>query len=252
LAEIVEKSPQDFGYSRPTWTRELLAKVRFEKTRVEVSIRTLGRMLRRIDARLGQPKPTVKCPWSKWKKTRKINKIKKAVENLPPDEVAYFEDEIDVHLNPKIGPDWMLKGQQKEVETPGQNKKEYVAGAMSTDRSDLIWVTSTSKSSNLFIELLKANPTAKKIHLVLDNYIIHKSKITQRFIESLKGRIVLHFLPPYSPDHNKIERFWRELHANVTRNHKCKTMDELMDNVVKFLQEQRTKMRREARKLKAA
>jgi hypothetical protein len=51
-------------------------------------------------------------------------------------------------------------------------------------------------------------------------------------MEQFEGRIVLHLLPPYCPDDNKIERhLWRNLHANVTRNHKCRTMDELMAEV---------------------
>jgi hypothetical protein len=35
-----------------------------------------------------------------------------------------------LHLNPKIGLDWMARGQQKEVVTPGQNQKRYLAGAL--------------------------------------------------------------------------------------------------------------------------
>jgi len=43
--------------------------------------------------------------------------------------VAVYEDEVDIHLNPKIGLDWMGLGQQKEVVTPGKNVKRYLAGA---------------------------------------------------------------------------------------------------------------------------
>ena len=45
----------------------------------------------------------------------------------------------------------------------------------------------------------------------------------------------LHFLPPYCPDHNRIERIWKDLHDNVTRNHRCTTMDELMAEVRSYL-----------------
>ncbi len=45
----------------------------------------------------------------------------------------------------------------------------------------------------------------------------------------------LHFLPPYSPLHNRIEHLWRELHANVTRNHRCKTLPELLRRMDYFL-----------------
>jgi len=32
-------------------------------------------------------------------------------------------DEVDIHLNPKIGGDWMLAGQQRRILTPGKNQK---------------------------------------------------------------------------------------------------------------------------------
>ena len=66
-------------------------------------------------------------------------------------------------------------------------------------------------------------------------YRIHTSKITQAALLALGGRVVLHFLPPYCPDHNRIERVWRDLHANVTRNHQCRTMKELMKEVYQWL-----------------
>ena len=47
----------------------------------------------------------------------------------------------------------------------------------------------------------------------------------------------LHFLPPYCPNENRIERLWRDLHANVTRNHQCPTMDDLMAAVHRYLRE---------------
>ena len=70
----------------------------------------------------------------------------------------------------------------------------------------------------------------------LDNYIIHSSKTTRRAVEKFNGGIVLHFLPPYCPDDNNIERcVWRELLANVTRNHRCRDMDELMREIRRYL-----------------
>lgn len=36
--------------------------------------------------------------------------IHRLIESLPPDEVAVWEDEADIDLNPKIGSDWTLPG----------------------------------------------------------------------------------------------------------------------------------------------
>jgi len=77
----------------------------------------------------------------------------------------------------------------------------------------VIWVKGDHKHSVLFIELLKKlnrlYADVKVIHIILDNYVIHTSNITQKAIEKFNGKIVLHFLPPYCPDDNKIERFLR-------------------------------------------
>jgi transposase len=52
--------------------------------------------------------------------------------------------------------------------------------------------------------------------------------LTRDTLVALRGRIVLHFLPPYCPDANRIERVWQDFHANVTRNHRCKTIEHLL------------------------
>ncbi len=50
------------------------------------------------------------------------------------------------------------------------------------------------------------------------------------------GRVVLHFLPPYCPEGNCIERVWWDVYANVTRSHRCKTMQALMAEVDAYLE----------------
>ena len=51
----------------------------------------------------------------------------------------------------------------------------------------------------------------------LDNYGIHDSQQVQLALKStVASKIRLHFLPPYCPDHNRIERTWKDLHDNVT------------------------------------
>jgi hypothetical protein len=60
--------------------------------------------------------------------------------------------------------------------------------------------------------------------------------------------VVLHFLPPYRPDDNKIERVWLDLHANVTRNHRCGDMHELMRQVVVYLMDRNRRKKAELHK----
>jgi len=236
--QIVSQTPQQYGYLRPTWTRELLVKVAQEQTGVEVSVTVMGRVLRSIGARRGRPKPIVECRLSERQKRRRLAEIRKTVQNLPKNEVAVYEDEVDIHLNPKIGLDWMSHGQQKQVITPGQNEKAYLAGTLDARDGTVLWVGESSKNSALFVKMLeKLNhyyQRAKTIHVILDNYGIHKSQEVKKARLGLP-RIRLHFLPPYCPDDNKIERLWQDLHANVTRNHRHSNLFDLCRAVARYL-----------------
>lgn len=236
--ELVACSPQDFGYPRPTWTRELLVKVTAQETSVWVSLTTMTRILWRLGARRGRPKPTVNCPLSARQKRRRLAKIRCLLTALPADEVAVYEDEADVHLNPKIGLDWMPRGVQKEVLTPGKNEKAYIAGTLDARDGTVLWVGAERKDSALFVKMLERLDEhyceATVIHVICDNFAIHNSGATRLALGRMP-RIRLHFLPPYCPDHNRIERFWQDLHANVTRNHRHRELWSLCEAVAAWL-----------------
>jgi transposase len=239
LYRVVRGTPQQYGWRRPTWTRELLIETLVRQTGVRIHVTTMSRALALVQARRGRPRPTVACPWAKAAETRRLNAIRDLLAALPRRHVAVYEDEVDVHLNPKIGLDWMGRGQQKEVQTPGQNVKYYLAGALDARSGQLHWVEGPRKASALFLalleHLLRTYAQAPVIHVILDNYRIHDSKIVQAALGGWAGRIQLHFLPPYCPNDNKIERVWQDLHANVTRNHTCPNMTALMREVRYYL-----------------
>jgi len=240
LDRIVRDTPQNYGWPRPTWTRELLVETLRQRTGVRVHPATMSRALALIHARRARPRPTVACPWSAARKNRRLRAIRHRRATLPRGHVLVYADEVDVHLNPKIGLDWMGYGQQKEVLTPGQNEKRYLAGALNAATGELIWVDGEQKNSLLFVALLRrllqVCAAAPVIHVILDNYRIHHSQLTRQALRAFDGRIVLHFLPPYCPAENKIERLWQDLHAAVTRNHRCRTMSMLMQQVYRYLQ----------------
>jgi transposase len=242
LYRLVRSSPRQHGWRRPTWTRELLVETMHRLTGVRTHVATMSRALALIEARRGRPRPTVRCPWSPIAKGRRQAEIRRLLATLPADHRAFYEDEVDIHLNPKIGLDWMVKGQQKEVVTPGQNVKRYLAGALDVRTGTLVWVEGERKASALFIALLadlaRLHPQAAVIHVILDNYRIHDSRITRMAVAGYSGRIRLHFLPPYCPNDNPIERRWADLHANVTRNHTCPTIDALLNEVREYLWQQ--------------
>lgn len=241
LRDLVRGTPPDFGWRRPTWTRELLIRQMALDTGVQIAPSTMSRALKAIGARRGRPRPTVKCPWSKRRRERRVWALRALMEHPPPGHVVVAEDEADIDLNAKIGYDWMLRGEQKEVPTPGRNVKRYVAGALEVGTGRWVWVFGERKASGLFVSLLETlgqvYREAKVIHVILDNARLHTSQYTQRRIEGMSGRIILHFLPPYCPNDNPIERVWRDLHENVTRNHQRRTIEDLIADADAYLRE---------------
>jgi transposase len=252
---ILAGTPRDFLHRRPTWTRALLVETARLYTGVTVSRTTMGRVLAGLKARRGRAKPLGPCPWSKARKERRMALIRALVGSLPPDQACVWEDEAaDIDLNPRIGADWTLPGGQRTVPggqrtvpggqrtvpTPGKNVKRYFAAAMDAMTGRLVWVKGHKKNSRLFIELLKKllkeYPDRKVVHVILDNYCVHSSRQTRAWLGEHGEKLRLHFLPPYSPDDNRIERkLWREVHANVTTNHRCTTIEWLCDEVVWYL-----------------
>ncbi len=240
LLKVLEKTAPEHGHRRPTWTQALLIKTMHQRTGVKVSTSTMSRLLKRLGVRRGRAKPLAPSPWSEKKRRRRVGMIYGMIGGLAPDEAAAWEDEVDLDLNPKIGSDWTLPGRQRVVLTPGKNVKRYMAGALDAKTDRVTWVKGDRKNSGLFIALLaklrEVYADKRVIHLILDNYVIHSSKRTQAWLKEHGSKFRLHFLPPYCPDDNRIERkVWREVHANVTANHGYLKIDALVAAVGRWL-----------------
>ncbi len=69
-----------------------------------------------------------------------------------------------------------------------------------------------------------AHRWARVIHVILDDCVIHKTARVEQLLREMSAKIQLHFLPLYCPNDDRIERLWQVLHANVTRNHRHRTM----------------------------
>lgn len=240
LGSLVGTSPREHGWERSTWSLELFALELSKRGLIRVHAASIARYLGAQQVAFNRARPCLISPDPD--KAAKLEAIEKLKADLGPNELLFYSDEVDVHLNPKIGPQWSRKGQQPRVVTPGNNRKGYLAGALEHQTGELVYIEGPRKNSDLFIGLVNGLADFfpdKTIHIVLDNYIIHKSKKTLVALARLGGRVRLHFLPSYSPEHNPIERLWKELHACVTRNHDAKDIDELMQRVDVFLEQGR-------------
>jgi len=238
LVGYIDGSPQDFGWQRTTWTLELLAVQLTLDSGVRLSRSHVRNVLLANQVRRGRPRAGLRIPVRG--RRRILNEIDRLAESGDAEDEVFYVDEADIDLNPRIGTTYMPRGKQLVVLTPGKNVKRYVAGALNARSGKVVHVVAERKNSELFLALVdalrRAYRRARRIHLVLDNFIIHKSRRTLRHLARLGGRIVLHFLPPYSPESNVIERLWKQLHDHVTRNHTHRAIAPLMEAVDDFIE----------------
>ncbi len=239
---VTSQLPRAFGFLRSRWNCALLALLLRRDCHLEVSRETVRRWLHREGIVWRRPRPVLhRCDPRKEEILRRLRQL---LLELPDDETVVFQDEVDVNLNPKIGCMWMRQGQQAEVVTPGDNHKCYVAGSLHWRTGTLIATEGRKRDGLLFVahldELRQRLRRYKKIHLILDNAKFpYDARVLWEFLGQHPDRFVFHFLPKYAPELNPIERVWWVLHEQITRNHQCQSLAELVDLVFAWLQERK-------------
>ena len=238
LAVVVDlvstKVPRDFGFLRSRWCCEVVALLMLRLYHLDVSRETIRRWLHRGEMVYRRPRPVLKP--DEEERRAKLAELRQLLAELPDDETAVFQDEVDINTNSKIGSMWMFKGQQAEIETPGDNEKRYLAGSIHW-RSGQVFLTEgkpkQGRNAALFLahldDLRGRLRRYKKIHVICDNAKFHRSEAVMIYLWDHHERLELHFLPRRSPDCNPIEWVWWHLHEEVTRNHQCRSMEELLD-----------------------
>lgn len=243
LKWVLDWTPGDFGLRRSRWSCASLAIAMHQVSGWSVGRESVRLALRQLDVVWRRPRPTIRL--SDPDHDEKMQQIQRLRATLPPDQVVVYQDEVQIDLNPKIGSQWMLRGHQAEVVTPGDNVRRHLAVSMLAGSGRLIVSQpKTRRDSDQFLAHLRdlcwRLRRWKVIHVICDNAVFHKSRRVQDWVAKQGGRLVVHFLPTRAPEENPVERvFWR-LHEAVTRNHRFETIDELVKASVRWMEEEGT------------
>jgi transposase len=179
--------------------------------------------------------------------TEKVETLHKYLATAKRGEVVMlFEDVVDLHLLPGITGCWTKHGTQRKVPTPGINQKRYGFGAVNACTGVLTRLIRERKNSESFCALVEqiveaycpgAQWHGPKVVLVVDNFIIHRSKVTSKLLERYADRLELCELPTYAPQLNVIELLWKHLRRKVTHNHLFESIAALITAVERFFAE---------------
>lgn len=164
---------------------------------------------------------------------RYYNRLKiKAGKNEP----IYFADSVHPQHQTQLMYGWILKGKRKEISTTARQRRLNFIGGICLSGHRFTF-TQTDKVDAYSIcdflwKLRKAHPGHYFVHLIWDNAAYHRNIEVKRWAKELG--IKIHFLPPYSPNLNPVERMWKILHESVRYNQYYGQFSEFSDAVISF------------------
>ncbi len=164
----------------------------------------------------------------------------KEYENLKRDsgaeDMVMFMDATHPQHNPVISYGWIKRGKEHPIKSNTGRRRLNINGAIDIQSmsaeirfDDTIDAIS---SIALFEQIEDANPHARRITIICDNARYYRSKAVAAYLEN--SRINLLFLPPYSPNLNLIERFWKFFKRQVLYNRYYEAFDDYKDACKRF------------------
>jgi transposase len=235
---LLKTTPRALGWCRTRWSCTTLAVELQVRRGIAVSAETMRHWLHELGWEWKRAKVAAKDDDSQ--RVEKLARIRLAIEQLRAGAALFFADELDINLLPKVGYQWMPKGEQVEVMTPGTNEKRYLAGALDLTTGTITHCVWYRKQTGLFLDLLdtldRTHPTPLFTHLtvVVDNAKIHKAARVQQWLAA-HPRFEILYLPTYCPRANPIERAFGDVHDKCTRNHTRKRIWHLVLDVKQHL-----------------
>lgn len=131
----------------------------------------------------------------------------------------YHADEFNVSWHPTLRAMWSPVGQQVMIPTPAQPTRRYGLGAVNWRTGETVVLFRPRKRRREIAELLQAlvdKHPHERIYVAWDNADTHEDQEVDAVVRASAGRLVLLYLPTYSPWLNPIEMLWRHFRREVT------------------------------------
>lgn len=155
---------------------------------------------------------------------------------IKDDETVVFMDGMHPTHNLETGKAWIKVGQKKEVLTNSGRQRCNLNGFYNPFTQDVFaknYLSINAQATiDTFEELEAFYPNKATIFVIIDNARYYKNKMVQEWLQT--SRIELIYLPPYSPNLNLIERFWKCLKKEVILNTHYKTFLEFKQALLNF------------------
>lgn len=207
------KDPRQYGFDFGLWTRHLVRQLIWDQFRIEMNVVSVGRLLARLGITPQKPlrRAYERDPAAIEKWTREeYPAIRKRAQRRGAK--IFFLDEAGIRSDASLARTWGLRGKTPVVPTSGQ--RQAVNAISAVNSKGAFWYETFTEKLNAgsFLRFIKRFRRRRgRIILILDRHPAHRAKVLSRYVQSLRGRLELHFLPGYAPDLNPDEFVWSHL-----------------------------------------
>ena len=235
---ITMKNPLQLKFSFALWTAKMVGDVIFQEFGVKLSKASVCRLLTQLGLtpqrpiwRAYQQRPEQVKKWleEEYPRIRAMARRHKAL--------IFFGDEAGVRSEHHAGTTWAIKGKTPIVSSTGARFGLNLISAVSSQGEFRFMTIRGRFASAQFIEFIKrlVHGVDRMVFLIVDGHPAHKAKKVSRFVDSIKDRFRLFFLPPYSPELNPDERVWNDLKNNGVGKQVITKPEQLHTAVISYL-----------------
>jgi transposase len=206
---------------------------------VEFTVSGMTKWLHRYDFSYKKPKG-MPAKGDPKKHAEFIQYYETLMNTVGDDEPIEFGDGVHPTMATKVTYGWIRQGRkhEKSISTTASRTRLNLMGSINLETMD-VTIGSYETIDSLAMEehfkkLRQKYPKAPKIHLILDQGPYNTSTDTKG--AARKYGIILHYLPPYSPNLNPIERLWKVMNERARNNRFFSSANEFRKAITGFFE----------------
>ena len=235
---VVDKNPLQLKFTYALWTAKMVGELIHQRFGIQLSKASICRLLGQLGLtpqrpvwRAYQQKPEAVQKWleEEYPQIKNMAKKKKAL--------IFFGNEAGLRSDHHAGTTWAQKGKTPVVSSTGARFGLNIISAVSAQGEFRFMTVKGRVNAPQFIDFIRRllHGSTRTMFLIVDGHPVHKAKSVSRFIETVKDRFQLFFLPPYSPELNPDERVWNDLKNNAIGRQSIKSPQQLRSAVISHL-----------------
>lgn len=226
--------PRQYGLDFGLWTRAVVADLIERKFGIRLGLTAIGELLARLN--LTPQKPLQRAyqrdpaAIERWQRETYPAIARRA--KAEGGEV-FFWDESGFRADTVHGRTWGIRGSTPVVARPGQRQAISAASAVNAKGGFWFCIYEGGLTAELFVRLLRKMMRHRMtpVHLVVDGLPAHKTKLVKDYVQSMKGRLTLHFLPGYAPELNPDELVWSHIKRTGVARTPLRKGERLQDKI---------------------